>query len=55
MVNISMAAAHMDIASQAIYFDINCRQYARLATFLDDVKTKKPKTPTYFCRPVPPY
>ena len=40
MVNISMAAARMDIASQAIYFDINCRHYARLSTFLDNVKTK---------------
>lgn len=33
-------------------FDINCRQCARLATFLDDVKAKNP---TYFCKPVPPF
>lgn len=33
-------------------FDINCRQCPRLASFLDEVKTKNPD---YFCRPVPPF
>lgn len=33
-------------------FDINCRQCARLANFLDAVKVKYP---TYFCKPVPPF
>ena len=33
-------------------FDINCRQCARLANFLDAVKVKHP---TYFCKPVPPF
>ncbi len=33
-------------------FDIDCRQCTRLATFLDDVKTKNP---TYFCKPVPQF
>ena len=33
-------------------FDIGCRQCARLAMFLDDVKIKNP---TYFCKPVPPF
>ena len=33
-------------------FDIACRQCARLATFLDDVKVKQPN---YFCKPVPQF
>ena len=33
-------------------FDINCRQCARLANFLDEVKGKHPD---YFCKPVPAF
>lgn len=33
-------------------FDINCRQCARLANFLDEVKAKYP---SYFCKPVPAF
>lgn len=33
-------------------FDLNCRLCPRLASFLDDVKTKEPG---YFARPVPPF
>ncbi len=35
-----------------IAFDPNCRRCPRLATFLDEVKSKEP---TYFARPVPPF
>ena len=34
------------------YFDLNCRQCPRLATFLDEVKEKHPD---YHARPVPPF
>ncbi len=34
------------------YFDLNCRQCPRLATFLDAVKKKHPD---YHARPVPPF
>ena len=34
------------------YFDLNCRQCPRLATFLDQVKEKHPD---YHARPVPPF
>ena len=34
------------------YFDLNCRQCPRLATFLDEVKEKYPD---YHARPVPPF
>lgn len=34
------------------YFDLNCRQCPRLATFLDDVKQEHPD---YHARPVPPF
>lgn len=47
-----MPASNIDKASKAIYFDINCRQCARLAIFLDDVKLKNP---SYFCKPVPAF
>jgi len=33
-------------------FNIDCRHCARLAGFLDEVKTKNP---AYCCRPVPPF
>ncbi len=36
----------------AVMFDIGCKQCPRLATFLDEVKTKNPE---YFCKPVPPF
>lgn len=42
----------MDITTKPIAFDLDCRQCTRLATFLDEVKTKEPD---YFCRPVPPF
>ena len=35
-----------------VTFDIDCRLCPRLASFLDEVKSKHP---TYFCRPVPPF
>ena len=34
------------------YFDLNCRQCPRLATFLDEVKEKYPD---YHAKPVPPF
>ena len=34
------------------YFDLNCRQCPRLATFLDEVKEQYPD---YHARPVPPF
>jgi uracil-DNA glycosylase len=42
----------MDTTTKPMTFDIDCRACVRLATFLDDVKTKEPD---YFCRPVPPF
>jgi uracil-DNA glycosylase family 4 len=36
----------------ALSYDPECRRCARLATFLDDVRTANPG---YFCRPVPPF
>jgi uracil-DNA glycosylase family 4 len=47
-----MSETIMDIGSQSISFDVNCRKCSRLATFLDGVKVKNP---TYFCKPVPPF
>ncbi len=47
-----MAGSRIDIGFQSIAFDVDCRQCPRLATFLDDVKTKNP---SYFCKPVPPF
>ena len=40
------------IMDTKITFDINCRQCARLANFLDEVKAKYP---SYFCKPVPAF
>jgi uracil-DNA glycosylase family 4 len=39
------------VPASAVY-DAGCRRCARLADFLDAVKTEHP---TYFCRPVPPF
>lgn len=40
------------IMGTKVTFDINCRQCARLANFLDEVKAKYP---SYFCKPVPAF
>jgi uracil-DNA glycosylase family 4 len=42
----------MRIMNAAVTFDINCRQCERLASFLDEVKTRHP---SYFCKPVPAF
>ena len=34
------------------HYDVDCRQCPRLATFLDDIKSRYPN---YFSRPVPPF
>jgi uracil-DNA glycosylase len=47
-----MAGSPINIGSQSIVFDINCKKCTRLANFLAEVKTKNP---TYFCKPVPAF
>jgi uracil-DNA glycosylase family 4 len=39
-------------SSSPLAYDAGCRRCARLASFLDDVRTAHPG---YFCRPVPPF
>ena len=39
-------------AQAGAVFDRDCRQCPRLASFLDDVRERRPG---YYCKPVPPY